>query len=75
MNIFLPGEPHGPRSLWAYSPRILRESDMTELLTHYLTFNNVCIYMIFDPNPLIYIIYFHIYLLHFVTHSQEFCQV
>ena len=28
--IFLPGEPHGQRSLEGYSPQGLKESDMTE---------------------------------------------
>ena len=31
--VFLPGEFHGQRSLASYSPRGLKESDMTEQLT------------------------------------------
>ena len=31
--VFLPGEPHGQRSLEGYSPWDHRESDMTEQLT------------------------------------------
>ena len=33
--VFLPGESHGQRSLEGYSPRVRKESDMTEWLnTH-----------------------------------------
>ena len=32
--VFLSGESHGQRSLEGYSPRGLKESDMTEGLTH-----------------------------------------
>ena len=32
--VFLLGEVHGQRSLAGYSPRVLKESDTTERLTH-----------------------------------------
>ena len=32
--VFLPGKSHGQRSLVSYSPWGLKESDMTERLTH-----------------------------------------
>ena len=32
--VFLPGEPHGWRSLVGYSPRVRKESDMTERLNN-----------------------------------------
>ena len=35
--VFLPGEPHGRRSLVGHSPRGCRESDMTECLTFSLS--------------------------------------
>jgi len=31
--VFLPGESHGQRNLWGYSPWGLKESDTTEQLT------------------------------------------
>jgi len=34
--VFLSGEFHGQRSLVGYSPWYCKESDMTELLTHFL---------------------------------------
>ena len=33
--IFLPGEPHGQRSLAGYGPWVHRETDMTEQLSTY----------------------------------------
>ena len=36
--VFLPGEFHGQQSLVGYSPRCCKESDMTEQLTHIITF-------------------------------------
>ena len=49
MFIFLPGEPHGLRSLVGYSPLSCKESDMTEVTEHAahlyeLFFFNICIY-------------------------------
>jgi len=35
--VFLPGKPHGQRSLMGYSPRGHRESDTTERLSTYIT--------------------------------------
>ena len=32
--VFLPGKPHGQRSLAGYGPRGRKESDTTERLTH-----------------------------------------
>ena len=37
--VFLPGEPHGQRSVVGYSPRGCKESDMTERL-HFVIKNN-----------------------------------
>ena len=34
--VFLPGECHGQKSLVGYSPRVRKDSDMTERLTHCL---------------------------------------
>ena len=34
--VFLPGKPHGQRSMEVYSPRGLEESDTTEQLNHHL---------------------------------------
>ena len=33
-SVFLPGEPHGQRSLVGYSPRGHKESDITEVTEH-----------------------------------------
>ena len=33
-DVFLPGKPHGKRSLVGYSPWGCKESDMTKRLTH-----------------------------------------
>ena len=41
--VFLPGKPHGQRSLLGYSPRGHTESDMTEWLNNSSSRSNVCI--------------------------------
>ena len=40
--VFLPGEPHGQRSLAGYSPQVCKELDMTEGTQH--THSTHCIY-------------------------------
>ena len=47
-QMFLPGEPHGQRSLVGYSPQGCKELDTTEATQHAYTYNNTDIKI--NPN-------------------------
>ena len=53
--VFLPGEPHGQRSLASYSPQNCKESDMTEVTQHtHISVFRKSITVIFHKNSQIF---------------------